>query len=65
MRIRAARIMPGLPDAEQMLHDKTYAGNANPAAEPHDNRLSAGLYKLYDVCIQTDGCHGKDDEEFA
>ena len=48
-----------------MLHDQTDACDADPAAEAHKERFAAGSDQLDDIAVQTDGCHGKDDKEFA
>lgn len=55
----------GLPDTKYMLHNKAYRCNAYPAGESHNDRFAAGFNQLYDIGIQTDGSHGKDDEELA
>ena len=48
-----------------MLHNKAYCCNAYPTGESRDDWFAAGFDQLYNIGIQTDGSHGKDDEELA
>ena len=48
-----------------MLHEQADAGDAQPAAEAHEERFAAGFDQFNDICIQSDGRHGQDDKEFA
>lgn len=54
-----------LPNVEKLLHKEAYSGNSYPAAKAHDNRLASGFHQLDNVCVETDGCHGKDNKELA
>lgn len=51
--------------AQSYLHSQAYQGDADPAAQTHENRFSAGFYKLYDIGVETDSHHCHDDKEFG
>ncbi|CAN3971251.1 putative deoxyribonuclease YcfH, partial [Dysosmobacter welbionis] len=63
--LRRAMRQGVLPDPQQVLDQQADAGNGHPAAEAHEDGLAAGLHQLHDVGVQTDGCHGHDDEKLA
>ena len=48
-----------------MLHEQTDRCDAAPTAKAHDDWLSAGFNQFYNICVQADGGHGKDDKELA
>lgn len=54
-----------LPYVEKLLHEEAYSGNSYPAAKAHDNRLASCFHQLDNVCVEADGCHGKDNKELA
>lgn len=54
-----------LPQTENVLQEKTYAGDTDPAAESHDKWFATCFDKFNNVGIQSDGCHCKDDKELG
>jgi len=49
--VRKIDRLPDLPDSKEMLHCKADAGNADPAAEPHNDRSASGFDQFDDVGI--------------
>ena len=54
-----------LPDAQYVLQHKADGSDSDPAAQPQDDRFSAGFDQLDNVGAQADGCHGQDDKELT
>ena len=54
-----------LPKSHNMLHYKAYRSNSNPAARPHNNRLSAGLNQLDNISIKPYCRHSKNYKKFT
>ena len=48
-----------------MLHSEAYERDAQPAAESCKDRLPAGLYQFYDICVHADGSHCHDDQKLT
>ena len=54
-----------LPDAQDSLHQKTDAGDGNPAAKSCEYGFAAALDQMYNVCVPPDGGHGHNDQKLT
>ena len=52
-----------LPNPENALHAEAHTGNADPAAQAHEDRLAARLHQLHDVGVEANRGHRHHDEE--
>ena len=69
MRKHKKKVADGLPfvleDTDKGLHTKTGEDDGNPTDGSEDNGFSAGFDHGYQICFETDGTHGHDNEEFG
>ena len=54
-----------LENTNQCLHAKTGEDDGNPADGSENNRFSARFNHGYQICFETDGTHGHDNEKFG